>query len=481
MNKYLIILLSLIGTFHQSHGQHQEEVARKYAATIKYEDLQRHLSLLASDSLEGRETGKRGQKMAADYIKNHFEKIGLAGPMPDGGYLQKFNLYITKRGEAELIAGGDTLRNLKEIVYWSDNPIERTQASFIYVGEATKKQLQEIDVKGKFVCFKASGQFTPVLTRLEEAGASGALVMAEDSAKMALITRYGEYYVTQGTLSRKKPETGGLSSMVTYKKVVEKLYGKSVEDLELGDTFSAEMYGEVNIEIMGTENVLGYLEGGEKKDELVVITAHYDHLGIQGDKIFNGADDDASGTTAVLEIAEAFAKAKADGYVPTRSILFMPVTGEEKGLLGSAYYAENPVFPLENTVVDLNIDMIGRVDSIHSNNREFVYLIGSDRISKELHEISESINNQYTMLDLDYTYNAEDHPDRIYYRSDHWNFAKNGVPIIFYFNGTHKEYHKETDTVDKIQFDLLKKRSDLVFFTAWELAFRPERLIIDKK
>ena len=124
--------------------------------------------------------------------------------------------------------------------------------------------------------------------------------------------------------------------------------------------------------------------------------------------------------------------------------------------------------------------MIGRVDSIHMENRDFVYLIGSNRISTELHNISENINQKYTKLDLDYTYNAEDHPDRIYYRSDHWNFAKNGVPIIFYFNGTHPDYHKPTDTVEKIQFDLLKKRADLVFYTAWELANRENRPLVDE-
>ena len=473
------MILCLLLASIQGFSQIEEATARKYAETIKYQDLQKHLSLLASDSLEGRETGKRGQKMAAAYIKDQFQKMGLAGPVGEGEYFQKFNLYITKRGAAELIHEKDTLKNLKEIVYWSDNPIERTKASFMYLGEATKEDLQAYDVKDKFVCFLAQGQFTPVLSRLEEAGAKGALVVLNDSAKMELVTRYGQYYVTQGSLSRNKPDNSGLASMVTVKERAEQLYGKKIDDLKMGDTFSAEMYGEVNVTTMETENVLGYLEGGEKKEELIVITAHYDHEGIKGDQVYNGADDDASGTTAVLEIAEAFAQAKKDGHVPTRSILFMPVTGEEKGLLGSAYYAENPIFPLENTVTNLNIDMIGRIDSIHRNNREFVYLIGSNRISTELHEISDSINSYYTKLDLDYTYNAEDHPDRIYYRSDHWNFAKNGVPIIFYFNGVHKDYHKPSDTVDKIQFDLLKKRTDLVFYTAWELAFRANRLKID--
>ena len=203
-------------------------------------------------------------------------------------------------------------------------------------------------------------------------------------------------------------------------------------------------------------------------------------IGIDGDKVFNGADDDGSGTTSILELAEAYVTAAKAGKGPRRSILFMTVTGEEKGLLGSYYYTENPIFPLENTVVNLNIDMVGRTDDAHKDNREFVYLVGSDRLSSELHELSEKANETYTKLSLDYTYNDEDHPDRIYYRSDHWNFAKNNVPIIFYFNGTHEDYHRETDTVDKIEFDLLQKRAQLVFYTSWYIANRDQRIVVDK-
>jgi Zn-dependent M28 family amino/carboxypeptidase len=229
-----------------------------------------------------------------------------------------------------------------------------------------------------------------------------------------------------------------------------------------------------------SENVLGFLEGTDKKEELIIITAHYDHIGRNGDQINNGADDDGSGTTSVIEIAEAFVAAKKNGNGPRRSILFMTVTGEEKGLLGSQYYTANPVFPLKNTVVNLNIDMVGRVDPKHVENPDYVYLVGSDRLSSELHEISEKVNETFSQLDLDYTYNDENHPERIYYRSDHWNFAKNNVPIIFYFNGTHEDYHRPTDTIDKINFDMLVKRARLVYHTAWVLSNRDERLVVDK-
>ena len=233
--------------------------------------------------------------------------------------------------------------------------------------------------------------------------------------------------------------------------------------------------------IKPTENVVAFLKGSEKPDEILVISSHYDHVGIddQG-RIYNGADDDGSGTVGVLEIAEAFVEASKDGYTPKRSILFLNVTGEEKGLIGSKFYTDNPIFPLENTVADLNIDMIGRIDPAHEGNDNYVYLIGSDKLSTDLHKLSEEVNSKYINLDLDYKYNDENDPNRFYYRSDHYNFAKNNIPIIFYFNGTHADYHKHTDTPDKIEYDLLAKRAKLVFLTAWEIANRDARLVVDK-
>lgn len=234
---------------------------------------------------------------------------------------------------------------------------------------------------------------------------------------------------------------------------------------------------------VSTENVLGYLEGTDKKDELVVITAHYDHIGKrkggEGDLINNGADDDGSGTVSVLAIAKAFAQAKKEGKGPRRSILFMTVTGEEKGLLGSEYYSEHPVFPLASTVVDLNIDMVGRRDPQHKEGA-YVYVIGSDKLSNDLHALSERVNKENLNIAFDYTYNDQNHPERLYYRSDHWNFAKKNIPIIFYFDGIHEDYHRPSDEVSKIEFDLIEKRAQTVFFTAREIANRDQRLPVDE-
>lgn len=228
-----------------------------------------------------------------------------------------------------------------------------------------------------------------------------------------------------------------------------------------------------------SENVIAFIEGTEKPGEILVISSHYDHMGIVDGEIYYGADDNASGTTAVLEIAQAFAKAKKEGHGAKRSIMFINFTGEERGLLGSNYFASNPVVPLKDIVANLNIDMIGRSGKEHEGDINYVYVIGADRLSTELHDINEKANATYTKMDLDYTYNEDDDPNRFYYRSDHYNFAKNGIPIIFYFNGVHVDYHKTTDTPDKINLELLTKRAKLVFYTAWEIANREERLVVN--
>lgn len=230
-----------------------------------------------------------------------------------------------------------------------------------------------------------------------------------------------------------------------------------------------------------SENVLAYIKGSEKPNEVVVISAHLDHEGVIDGEIYNGADDDGSGTVAIMEMAQAFKLAKKEGNGPKRSVLFLHVTAEEIGLQGSQYYTENPVFDLENTIANLNIDMIGRVDNLHKDNENYIYLIGSDRLSKELHYLSEEINDTYFKFNLDYKYNDEHDRERIYSRSDHYNFAKHGIPIIFYFNGTHDDYHKPTDTPDKINYQLLEKRAKLIFTTAWQLANQETRLTVDKE
>ena len=226
-------------------------------------------------------------------------------------------------------------------------------------------------------------------------------------------------------------------------------------------------------------NVVAYIQGTDLADEVIVLSAHLDHLGEHNGKIYNGADDDGSGTVAVMNIAKAFKDAMDKGFQPRRTIVFLHVTGEEKGLYGSKFYADNPLLPLEKTITNLNIDMIGRVDEEHKNDENYLYLIGSEMLSKELKQVSEKVNNEFFQMNFDYRFDDPKDPNRFYYRSDHYNFAKNNIPVIFYFNGTHDDYHQATDTPDKINYPLLTKRTQLIFATAWTLANRDEKPKLD--
>lgn len=229
-----------------------------------------------------------------------------------------------------------------------------------------------------------------------------------------------------------------------------------------------------------SENIWAFIEGSEKPEEIVVVSAHYDHIGIKNGEICNGADDDGSGTVGIMEIAAAFQKAKNEGHGPKRSILILHVTGEEHGLHGSRYYTENPIFPLENTVADVNIDMIGRRDKFHTDSNNYVYLIGSDYLSTDLYTVCEEANKKHNLLTIDYKFNDKADPNRYYYRSDHYNFAKRGIPSVFLYSGEHEDYHKPSDEVSKIEFDALTIRTKLAFAIVWEIANREKKLVVDK-
>ncbi|MDB4158055.1 M28 family peptidase, partial [bacterium] len=293
----------------------------------------------------------------------------------------------------------------------------------------------------------------------------------------AMFNRYANYY-------KARDERGGESNLALDVNE-EPMYGFLVSEAMgtvLLKTNTIEIDFEQISEPITSENVAAMIKGSEKPDEYIILSAHLDHVGMHDGEVFNGADDDGSGTVAILEIAEAFKAAQENGQGPKRSVIFLHVTGEEKGLLGSQYYTDyDPIVPLAQTVSNLNIDMIGRTDPKRiEGKRNYIYLIGSDKLSTDLHKLSEEMNTKYTNIELDYTYNDENDPNRFYYRSDHYNFAKNNIPIIFYFNGTHADYHKATDTPDKIEYDLLENRTRLVFHTAWELANREDAVRVDK-
>jgi Peptidase family M28 len=481
---------------------------QKYAATITEADLKENLTILASDALEGRETGKRGQKMAAAFIANYFHELGLVAPL-NGSHYQPVNLYSVTPGAIYLKSDDKVFTNFKEVVYYGETDSEgEVSTEAVFVGKGTEADYEGLSVKNKAVVLFTESLSFNVLSALRKpialAHEKGALmvlvVSATKTTDFATFASQLEGWLSEGELTLDKPETNSSDKgiFMIEQQVAEKIFNtpfakltKAANESPKGKALPKLKPAKISYQVamtvktVSSENMLGYLEGSDKKEELIVITAHYDHIGISnhvtGDTINNGADDDGSGTVAVLEMAQAFVQAKKEGNGPRRSILFMTVTGEEQGLFGSQYYVEHPVFPLANTIANLNIDMIGRRDPEHNGKPDYVYVIGSDKLSSELHEINERNNNIYTKLQFDYTYNDEDHPTNLYKRSDHWNFARNGIPIIFYFDGIHEDYHQVSDEVSKIEFDLLAKRAQSLFYTAWELANRDTRIVVDKK
>lgn len=221
---------------------------------------------------------------------------------------------------------------------------------------------------------------------------------------------------------------------------------------------------------VSTENVIGFIKGSEKEHEYIVVSAHYDHLGKRYDEIYHGADDNGSGTSALLEIAEAFSEAVKNNNPPQRSIIFIAFTGEEKGLVGSRYFMEFPTVESNNIIANLNIDMIGR------NGDDFIHVLGASIITPKLEELIENLNEKYTKLYLDYSLDEDQTYSSMYRRSDQYNFSRFGIPAVFFYNGHHKDYHRSSDTIDKINFNGMLKRTKLIFYTAWELANMKERI-----
>lgn len=514
---YSTLLFFIIGVVP---AQTKDSSAERYAATILASDLSKHLHVLASDEYEGRETGKKGQKLAAKYIKEKFESYGVH-PLESGDYFQSIPLVIQYPEGSSVVINSKKYEFGKDFYYFkgfNDTLIDATNIVFLGYGidDELYSDYKNRDVRG-MVGFIFDGEpynkkGVSHITGLEgpsewseswrlklEAarnhGVTALMLLVPDIEANLKIMKHSIYTSSmlidkQETTPHKFTPSIYISEemartivsknkvdLVTLKKRITKTGKPNVIDLAVDITINIER----KKERISSENVVGYIEGGELKDEIVVISAHYDHIGMSDGEVYNGADDDGSGTVALMEIAEAFSKAKKEEMGSKRSILVLAVAGEEKGLLGSQYYVENPLFPLKNTVVDLNIDMIGREDKKHNGNPNYIYLIGSDKLSSDLHTLSETANETYTKLELDYTYNQPDDPNRFYYRSDHYNFAKNNIPVIFYFSGVHDDYHKPTDTVDKIDFQKMEKITRLVFYTAWEIANKPERIAVDKK
>ena len=473
------LVLSVIFFFCGISFLNSQTYAEQFAFYINKEELSKHIHVLASDSLEGRATGYPGQLKTSDYLINQFKESGLIGP---SGYEDlRFPYKVvetTPSGQLSFL--NKSYHYYEDFLFFGlESTMHIENKEVVYISK-TVYDTKKVDVNNKIVLLQAEGEKLAYEALLEktkryvEDGASAIIYLASNYDKLKKYFKAYAFHKSMNLLNKKEKEIPliiGDSSIISavgfegkWKRKIDK--GKEIKKpIQLT---KASLSVNTDTTHLNTQNVVAFIEGGELKEEVVILTAHMDHLGVEHGEVFNGADDNATGTAALLEIAQAFQIAKDNGHTLKRSLLIMPVSGEEKGLLGSQYYSENPIFPLENTVADLNIDMIGRIDDFH-DHPNYVYVIGSDMISKDLHDINEAANDNYVGLELDYKYNSEDDPNRYYYRSDHYNFAKHGIPSIFYFSGVHEDYHMSTDTVDKIDFQKTETITKLVFFTAWEL------------
>lgn len=482
-----------------------------YGETITESELKTHLYTYASDEFEGRDTGASGQKKAVAYLRDEYKKLNIPAAKADGNYFQNVPLQKGASLKSELTINGKAYTFEEQFLTFTPNNKDvKNIGEIAYIGygidDEKYSDYKGKDLEGKVLLIKVgepkNADGTYFISGTKEASEWSSSLIKEISMKRNAAKTHkakGLFFFVDKNYPRFKqafPSMTSNNSMTLQKDNSDDFfyyYINSDVATALHPTIAKDVHATtipVNIKLtiadkineINSENVAAIIKGNEKPEEYIVISAHLDHEGIKNGEIYNGADDDGSGTVAILEIAEAFKKAKAEGNGPKRSIVFLHVTGEEKGLLGSRYYTDyDPIFPLENTVTNLNIDMIGRIDPKHQEgNHNYLYLIGSDRLSTELHEVSEAVNKKYTNIELDYTFNDENDRNRYYYRSDHYNFAKNNIPVIFYFNGTHEDYHRPTDTVEKISYDLLTNRARLVFYTAWELANREHKVVVDK-
>jgi Zn-dependent M28 family amino/carboxypeptidase len=508
MKKLIYLCLFLIPPAAMAQkGSKKKNTPQFFASTISVQDLKKHLYRVASKEMGGRDTPSPGLEMAAGYIEDHFKSLGLM-PGNNGSYRQYYPLYKDSMTSTGLKVNGTSYELNKDFQPGTANytaEMRFSEAVFAGYGivEDERDDYAGLDVAGKLVViaegvppgYKSSAQGFRSPT-----SAFGKTAAAQKKGVAALLIVNGSFprrtfnAVSSWGLNSYRPAQPPFTFMVSESLAASVLGQEAKGFLEKiktapphSKTYKAEIdlsYAKKTISA-SVSNVLGLIEGTDKKDEYVIITAHYDHVGMRNDTtVFYGADDDGSGTVSVLELAEGFAKAKAAGKGPRRSILFMTVSGEEHGLWGSAYYANHPVFPLDKTTVNLNIDMIGRIGSEYEKDKDsanYVYIIGDDKLSSDLAPITDMVNNNNIKIKLDRKYNDPKDPNRFYYRSDHYNFAEKGVPIIFYFNGTHKDYHRPTDTPDKINYPLMAKRGQLVFYTAWEMANREQMLKRDIK
>ena len=542
----LILTFALVApAFAQQQKKAAQNPARAAAENITAAQMRDYLTFVASDEMEGRDTPSRGLDTTAKFIAAMLSRWNVK-PAGDNGtsYFQKIELRRDTVDAANSSAkiGGDKFVFGTDFLRLNGATNSDLSAPLVYGGDGWMVKsknldaLAGVDVTGKIVVVSSNGTPTGfALTPLPQGtsradlsgkrgedwadpafyaqskGAVGIVVVASTLTENNWAATRDFYARGRARVVKFDDGAAGNVSLPTIlitQAMANKLFANEAKNpLMSGDGMSAkpnlaafELNGKTNFsfnlaikpETVMTQNVVGMIEGSDAKlkNEMVAIGAHYDHIGISpnavGDKINNGADDDGSGTTAVLAMAEALAKSAKK---PKRSILFVWHCGEEKGLWGSRYFTQFPTVNLKNVVTQLNIDMIGRSKTVDDTNPldknlsapNQIYVIGSRMMSDQLGDVSEKTNNSYLKLNFDYRYDDPKDPNRFFFRSDHFNYARTGIPIIFYFDGEHQDYHRPGDEVQKIDFDKMQLVARTVFATMWAIGDLPQRPVVNRQ
>lgn len=519
--------------------------APRGASDITTAVLKDYLTFLSSDEMEGRDTPSRGLNIAARFLAVQLARAGAEPAGDDGTYFQRIKLVTRKVEPAKTSATLTASEKPRNFVYGEDflaAAVPGTaEGGLIYVGhgyvvkEKNLDAYKGLDVAGKILV--AHSGYPQGVSRNDVRGPSGekwespVTWAAKHGGKGVVyipsfetlerwkrnrneVSEEGTTRMDAATSSRpKEPEVPSITASA-------ELLGDLFEDERIsarelfrrqqtnepaeGFALSASKQMRFTVDATATpvltQNVVAIVRGSDPKlkEEYVALGAHYDHVGVAGrggrssevkpgaDTIFNGADDDGSGTTALLTMAEAASRLKPR---PKRSLLFVWHAGEEHGLWGSAYYADHPTVPLDRIVAQLNVDMIGRSRASTDTKPENklltgpneVYVIGSKMMSSDLAELSERVNNGYLKVSFNYHYDDPNDPTRLFFRSDHYNYAKKGIPIIFYFSGLHEDYHQPSDSVEKIDFTKMELVTRTIYATALALADSPSRPKVDRE
>tara|TARA_B100000886_G_scaffold128865_1_gene86920 strand:- start:36 stop:1676 length:1641 start_codon:yes stop_codon:yes gene_type:complete len=490
-----------------------KESSKQYGKSITKEELEELLYVFSSDEFGGRGTPSKGQDLATDFLKKNYKDLGIQ-PARKNTYEHKVFLQFDEKPNVSLSINKKEFKYYNDYIAYNNGPdVSFSDTEIIYVGygidHKNYNSYDGLDVTDKVVLAiagepknrrgnyfisggkkKSEWSTRNEISRKKEAAAKNgakALILINNR----LFKRYSNEHMLSDT--NKGEKRMSLASDKINENTQVLLFSDMNKDYLLQKNRKFMNFSfEKNYNEFSANNIAALIKGSDFPDEYIVITAHLDHVGIQNGIVYNGADDDGSGSVGILEIAEAFSLAINDGFRPKRSILFLHVTAEENGLLGSEYYTDyDPIVPLSETMVCLNMDMIGRTESKRKDTEpeDYIYIIGSEMLSDDLHNINKKANDEHVKINLDYRYNDPTSlvfesgryiENQYYYRSDHYNFAKYDIPSIFFFSGVHEDYHMPTDTADKILYDIYEKRIKLIFHTAWDLANADKRIELNK-